>query len=41
MMNFSRMSLEMRRRTHHLRKTPHKFFEISDFPKNIAYRTDK
>ena len=37
MTNFDRMPLEMRRRTHLLRKTPNKFFEISDFRKNIVY----
>ena len=37
MTNFGRMSLEMRRRTHLLRKTRNKFFEISDFRKNIVY----
>ena len=31
------MPLEMRRRTHLLRKTRDKFFEISDFRKNIVY----
>ena len=37
MTNFGRMPLEMRRRTHFLRKTRNKFFEISDFRKNIVY----
>ena len=37
MTNFGRMPLEMRRRTHLLRKTRNKFFEISDFRKNIVY----
>ena len=37
MTNFGRMLLEMRCRTHLLRKTRNKFFEISDFPKNIVY----
>ena len=37
MTNFGRMPLEMRRRIHLLRKTPSKFFEISDFRKNIVY----
>ena len=35
--NFDRMPLEMRRRTHLLRKTPNKFFEISAFRKNPVY----
>ena len=37
MTNFGRMPLERRRRTHLLRKTPNKFFEISDFRKNIEF----
>ena len=37
MTNFGRMPLEMRRRTHLLRKTPNKFFQISHFRKNIVY----
>ena len=31
------MPLEMHRRTHLLTKAPNKFFEISDFRKNIVY----
>ena len=37
MMNFGRMPLEMRRRIHLRRKTRNKFFQISDFRKNIVY----
>ena len=37
MTNFGRMPLEMRRQTHLLRKTRNKFFQISDFRKNIVY----
>ena len=37
MTNFGQMPLEMRRRTHLLTKTSNKFFEISDFRKNIVY----
>ena len=34
--NFGRMPLEMHRRTHLPRKLRNKFFEISDFRKNIV-----
>ena len=37
MTNFGRMPLEMRRRTHLLRKIRNKFFQISDFRKNLVY----
>ena len=37
MTNFGRMPVEMHRRTHLLTETPNKFFDISDFRKNIIY----
>ena len=37
MTNFGRMPLEMRRRTHLPTKMPNKFFQISDFRKNMVY----
>ena len=37
MTNFDRMPLEMRRRTDLLKKMRNKFFEISDFRKNLVY----